>query len=124
MQDVSAVEQRTFPALVMSRKAHKYDTRSVIFPAIVFKESRILFETPENNNLCIPLLIKRNCWNVLQLCACEQNPFKIDNSSLSVNPAQKETRPRRDLTKNFGQDQDETESLGVFFYETETRTYF
>ena len=25
---------------------------------------------------------------------------------------------------NFGQDRDKTESLGVFFYETETRTYF
>ena len=35
-----------------------------------------------------------------------------------------ETRPRRDLTKNSGRDRDETESLGVFFYETETRTNF
>ena len=59
MQDVSAVEQRTFPALVISRKAHKYDTRSVIFPAIVFRESRILFETPENNNLLAFLVNKK-----------------------------------------------------------------
>ena len=35
-----------------------------------------------------------------------------------------ETRPRRDLTQNSGRDWDETESLGVFFYETETRTIF
>ena len=28
-----------------------------------------------------------------------------------------ETRPRRDLTQISGQDRDETESLGVFFYE-------
>ena len=27
-----------------------------------------------------------------------------------------ETRPRRDLTQNFGRDRDETESLGFFFF--------
>ena len=35
-----------------------------------------------------------------------------------------ETRPRQDLTQNFVRDRDETESLGVFFYVTETRTNF
>ena len=35
-----------------------------------------------------------------------------------------ETRPRQDLTKKSGQERDETVSLGVFFYETETRTNF
>ena len=31
--------------------------------------------------------------------------------------------PRQDLTQNSGRDRDETKSLGVFFYETETQTW-
>ena len=35
-----------------------------------------------------------------------------------------ETRPRLELTQNFRQDQEETESLGDLFYETEMRANF
>ena len=71
-----------------------------------------------------PTLRKKTYENSLRDRDREKVDAEFLNETRLSDFSMSETRLRRDLTQNSRQDQDETESLGVFFYKTEMRTNF